>query len=165
MAKYTATLLLGTILLLFNSCGTKKRDFCDCMNLMDAFSDSYMLSQDEQERKKKECEWIERELSQVEISTKLLECWGSDSSTTNNSENETNQEVDVIEEQNTDTQNIYEENINFDVQCAWCMETITEGSGVNSGWINNSYLEISGSKFCNSDCFEKYARRKGIVND
>ena len=69
-------LIVVTLCLVLSSC-QKRRTFCECMDIMAALTDSLYLSNSELEEKRKECKWIEEEMSPLEISQKFLECIGN----------------------------------------------------------------------------------------
>lgn len=64
--------------LVITSC-QKRLTICECMDIKAALTDSLYLSKNELEEKRKGCEWIEQELSPLEITQKFLECIGGTS--------------------------------------------------------------------------------------
>ena len=71
--------IFGAILFasfILTSCGTntKKREFCDCVDVIGMITDEFTLSQKELEEKAKGCEWIEKEMSQLQIMEEMAKC-------------------------------------------------------------------------------------------
>ena len=66
-------LILGIIIL--KSCKSERRlDFCECYDIKSALTDSLLLSKSELRDKQEGCNWIEEELSPLEIQQKFIEC-------------------------------------------------------------------------------------------
>jgi uncharacterized protein (TIGR02145 family) len=68
---YSAISLMAV---LFSGCITGKREFCDCTDLRKAVTDNLTLSPDQLEDKQKGCQWIQDELSPMEIATRFAQC-------------------------------------------------------------------------------------------
>ena len=51
-----------------------RREFCDCMDMGQAFEDAFKLSKIEREEKAKGCQWIEEELSTIEFIEEAKKC-------------------------------------------------------------------------------------------
>lgn len=83
-------LSLTTTLLVFNSC-TPKREFCDCMNLTKAVTDGFTLSENELLAKEEECEWIQKEMSQMQILAKMSSCYNFKETPKNDSVTKSNE--------------------------------------------------------------------------
>lgn len=58
------------------SCGinTKSREFCECVDIAGMLTDGLTLSQKEREEKQKGCEWIEKEMSQLQMIEEMAKC-------------------------------------------------------------------------------------------
>lgn len=75
-------LILGIIIL--KSCKTERRlDFCECYDIKSALTDSLLLSKSELRDKQEGCNWIEEELSPLEIQQKFIECIKNNKTTSN----------------------------------------------------------------------------------
>jgi len=82
--KFKAYLFLGLIFtgIALNSCKNpfeQRMEFCDCMNLEKAFTDTLLLSQNERDAKRRKCAWIEKEMSEMDILQKTAQCWSDKS--------------------------------------------------------------------------------------
>lgn len=53
---------------------TKKREFCECVDIAGMLTDGLTLSQKEREEKQKSCEWIEKEMSQLQMIEEMAKC-------------------------------------------------------------------------------------------
>ncbi len=96
------TVIILLIAATFAAC-EKKLSICECMDLKASLTDSMTLSKDELEEKRKGCEWVERELSPLEITQKFLECNGvQNSNNENTNSNVTEVESDKIEQENNE---------------------------------------------------------------
>jgi hypothetical protein len=67
-------LLIISFYYLFTSGCIERRDFCDCMDLTKAVTDVFTLSKEQSEAKRKGCQWIQDELSPVEIAKRFAQC-------------------------------------------------------------------------------------------
>ena len=54
---------------------TKRREFCDCVDIAKMLTDGLTLSEVEKEEKKKGCEWIEKEMSQIKMMEEMAKCY------------------------------------------------------------------------------------------
>ena len=66
------------ISIILSSC-TTKLDVCECLDLKNALTDQYLLSEKERKEKEEGCKWIYEEYSDLELIQKFAECNGSNS--------------------------------------------------------------------------------------
>lgn len=133
-------MLLASILVVC-SC-TPRRDFCDCMNISKAVTDGFILSEKELEEKEKGCEWIQKEMSQMELLEKMSSCYQA---SPNKNTKEKIDDVKPIENQNISP----ESNLPNPTDTLVIDKALRNDNQENPNTIENSGLEFMYSNIGN----------------